>query len=454
MKKPTSRLGHIVAWTKKHQVGMAIAGLLVIGFVSRFFMFGYPNQAVFDEVYFGKFVGAYFSGAYYFDIHPPFAKLLIATFAKLMGYNPTSSFAAIGTTFTDSGYLYLRFLPSLAGALLPLVLFSIAREFGLKTRTAFLVGMLAVLDTALLAQSRFILIDSLLLLFSFTSFWLYLVWRRSKQVWVLMLAAALAGMAISVKWIALPFILLPILYEFLHHASFKRMFKILAVYTSIAVTLYVAFFAVHVSLLTKTGDGDAFMSQTYQSSLEGNPNATTNAQSTLSLPEKIIELNHEMYAANARLTAGHPYGSKWYGWPVIIKPISYWVQGNAQIWLVGNPIVWWGGAVAIIWMLVDLFTKKIPSKKMPVALFIVLGFFMAWLPFALISRVMFLYHYLIPLCFSILAIGFCLDRAEWKMQISLLLLAIAGFVLFASAAYGLELSQAFNNIRTIIPIWQ
>ena len=45
---------------------MTIAALLVIGFVSRFFMFGYPNQAVFDEVYFGKFVGAYFSGAYYF----------------------------------------------------------------------------------------------------------------------------------------------------------------------------------------------------------------------------------------------------------------------------------------------------------------------------------------------------------------------------------------------------
>lgn len=91
---------------------------------------------------------------------------------------------------------------------------------------------------------------------------------------------------------------------------------------------------------------------------------------------------------------------------------------------------------------------------MPVALFIVLGFFMTWLPFALISRVMFLYHYFIPLCFSILAIGFCLDRAKWKVQISLLLLAIAGFILFASAAYGLELSQAFTNIRNIIPIWQ
>lgn len=441
-------------WIKKHPTSVAICTLLVLGFATRFYLFGYPNQAVFDEVYFGKFVGAYFSGQYYFDIHPPFAKLLIATFAKIMGYNPTSSFATIGTVFTDNGYLYLRFLPSLAGALLPAVLFGIARELKLKTRTAFLVGMLAILDTALLAQSRFILIDSLLLLFSFSSLWLFFIWRRTRKTWILFLAAVSVSMAISVKWIALPFIILPILYEFLHHASLKRMLKIAMVYTAVAISLYTVFFAIHISLLTKTGDGDAFMSKAYQSSLEGNPNAIDNLQSTLSLPEKIWELNHEMYAANARLTAGHPYGSKWYGWPIMIKPISYWIQGNTQIWLVGNPIIWWGGSLAIIWMIIGIFTKKIAPNKLPTALFIVLSFLIAWLPFALIPRVMFLYHYFIPLCFSILAIGNCLDKTEWKMQLSFLLLAVVGYILFAPATYGLEFSTLFTTIRNIIPAWQ
>lgn len=449
-----TRLTKLSTLVRKHQVGFSIAILLALGFATRFYLFGYPNQAVFDEVYFGKFVGAYFSGQYYFDIHPPFAKILIAGFAKLMGYNPTSSFAAIGTAFTDSGYLYLRFLPSLAGALLPLALFGIARELGLKTRTAFLVGALTVLDTALLAQSRFILIDSLLLLFSFASLWLFLVWRRAGQLWVLVLAAVLAGMAISVKWIALPFILIPILYEFLHHASFKRMLKILAAYTVIAAALYLTFFAIHVSLLTKSGDGDSFMSQAYQHTLEGNTYASDVNQPSISLLGKILELNHEMYAANARLNATHPYGSKWYGWPVMIKPISYWVQDSAQIWLVGNPIVWWGGVVAIVWLVIDLVTKKINAKKLPIALLLIVCFFMTWLPFALISRVMFLYHYLIPLCFSVLVIGFVMDKVEWKLQLFLILLAMAGFVLFAPAAYGLAFSQSFTNIRNIITVWQ
>ncbi|QQS26833.1 phospholipid carrier-dependent glycosyltransferase [bacterium] len=453
MQKIRTTPANLLGWVRKHQVGVAIAVLLVASFVSRFYLFGYPNQIVFDEVYFGKFVGAYFSGQYYFDIHPPFAKLLIAGFAKLMGYNPTSSFASIGTTFTDNGYLYLRFLPSLAGALLPLVLFSIARELGLKTRSAFLVGMLVVLDTALLAQSRFILIDSLLLTFSFASLWLFLVWRRRKKLWILLLATILVSLAISVKWIALPFILIPILYEFLHHASFKRMLKILVAYLGVAITLYSLFFVIHVTLLTKTGDGDAFMSQAYQHTLVGNQYADDSSQPPISLIGKILELNREMYAANARLTADHPYGSKWYGWPVMIKPISYWIQGDAQIWLVGNPIVWWGGAIAVIWLVIDLVSKKITTKKLPTALFLLLCFFMAWLPFALISRVMFLYHYFIPLCFAILIIGFVADRIEWKAQITIILLAIAGFILFMPAAYGLAFIQAFTNIRNFIPGW-
>lgn len=449
-----TRLSKLWAFARAHQVQISIAILLTLGFVTRFFLFGYPNQTVFDEVYFGKFVGAYYSGNYFFDIHPPFAKLLIAGFAKLMGYSPTSTFAAIGTVFTDSGYLYLRFLPSLAGALLPLILFAIARELGMKTRTAFFVGMLVILDNALLVQSRLVLIDSLLLTFGFASLWLYLLARRKSKKWLYILAAVLAACAFSVKWIALPFVFLPLLYEFLNHASLKRMFKLFIVFVSVTIAVYLSFFVIHVRLLTKAGEGDVFMSQAFQHTLEGNQYASDANQPPMNLPAKIVEINREMYAANARLTATHPYGSKWYGWPVMIKPISYWVQEKAQIWLVGNPVVWWGGLVAIIWLVGDLLSRAVKPKRLPIALFITLSFFITWLPFALISRVMFLYHYLIPLCFSILIIGFVCDRLKWKTQLSLLILAAIGFGLFASVSYGLAPSDVFSAIRNVVPGWQ
>jgi dolichyl-phosphate-mannose--protein O-mannosyl transferase len=40
-------------------------------------------------VHFGKFIGGYISGHYFFDIHPPFGKLLIALVAYLGGYRTT-----------------------------------------------------------------------------------------------------------------------------------------------------------------------------------------------------------------------------------------------------------------------------------------------------------------------------------------------------------------------------
>lgn len=454
-KQPSSRYHvKIIKYIRSHSVGFSIVLLLTLGFITRFWLFGYPNQTVFDEVYFGKFVSSYFTGQYFFDIHPPFAKLLIAGFAKLMGYNPTSSFASIGTEFSDNGYLYLRFLPSLAGALLPLVLFGIARELGFKTRTALIIGMLVVFDTALLAQSRFILIDSLLVLFGFASLWLFLIWRRRKIFIFLLLATILAGMAISIKWIALPFIFLPVLYEFINYASVKRIIKILAIYCGVPLILYLAFFTIHISLLTKSGDGDAFMSPAYQHTLEGNAYATDDSQPNKSLPSKIYELNHEMYSANNRIAGGHPYGSRWYGWPIVIKPISYWAQGDAQIWLVGNPFIWWSGIIAVIWLIITLFKKHMPNKKLPVALFLLLSFLVTWLPFALISRVMFLYHYFIPLCFSILIIGFFIEKISQKKQYLFIALVASSFLIFAPVAYGLTFSQLFVNIRSAILVWQ
>ena len=62
----------------RHLVG---AIFTVLGIISRFAYLNWPAEVIFDEVHFGKFVSGYIRGIYFFDIHPPLAKLLLALFA-------------------------------------------------------------------------------------------------------------------------------------------------------------------------------------------------------------------------------------------------------------------------------------------------------------------------------------------------------------------------------------
>src|SRR3989344_9156828 len=105
--------------------------LLGLGLATHFIFFSHPNQTVFDEVHFGKFISGYYTREYFFDIHPPLGKLMIAGFAKLFDFQPGFAFTDIGNQYPDQQYMILRFLPSLAGALLPAIIFLLALEIGL-----------------------------------------------------------------------------------------------------------------------------------------------------------------------------------------------------------------------------------------------------------------------------------------------------------------------------------
>ena len=155
--------------------------LLVLSAITHFAFFGHPNQTVFDEVHFGKFISGYFTGQYFFDIHPPLGKLLLSGVGYITGFQPGFSFANIGETFPNQQSLWLRLLPVLAGTLLPLIIFLLALELGFSSRASFLAGFFIVFENALNAQSRFILLDSFLLLFGFSALLFYFKYRRVDQ---------------------------------------------------------------------------------------------------------------------------------------------------------------------------------------------------------------------------------------------------------------------------------
>lgn len=381
--------------------------LLILAFLTRFLFLAYPTQVVFDEVYFGKFVSAYFTHEYYFDIHPPLGKLLIAGFASLFNFQANFSFGHIGDIYNPYYLFILRFLPAFFSALFTVLIYKLCLALGLSRKASFLAGFLVLFDNAILGQSKFILVDIFLLFFGFASLLFFVLARKTegKKLFAYYAVSALfAGLSLSVKWTGFSFlgiILTFLFFDFLHQLQIKKYLLRFAIFLVIPFLVYISIFVIHFNFLNKPGSGSAFMTPAF------------NNQS-LSFAEKFLELNKAMFTYNAKITAVHPYASRWFEWPLAQKPIWYWTEKDggpkADIYLAANPIVWWLAFASVIAAVILIFFKKIRKKLSPVIYLLLFGYFLNLLPFMLISRATFLYHYFASLIFGIIIFAFLCDK--------------------------------------------
>ncbi len=442
--------------------------LLLLGLATRFLYFGHPNETVFDEVHFGKFISAYYNHNYYYDIHPPLGKLIIAGFASFFDFKPEFAFSNIGDKFPNKTYLALRFLPALAGSLLPLVLFFVALRLGLSNKASFAAGLFVILENAFLTNSRLILMDSFLYIFGFLSLLFYLRYRQSDPVrhrksyiyTNLIFFGLFAALAASIKWTGLTFLALAGLAELFFIFKQRRhklgSIRKMALFFGIVPFLtYFVIFAIHFSLLPKSGMGDAFMNIRFQKTLEGNVYQNNPDIQPYGLFDKFIDLNKQMYLGNKRLTATHPYSSQWYSWPFMLRPVYFWVKDLSRIYFIGNPIIWWASTIGISMLFIGYLTTK--KERNFTSSFIIGGYILNLLPFMGIGRVMFLYHYMIALTYSILALAYLIDKEKGKKaKITLMVLIITGaamFVYFSPLNYGLPLTPDQYQNRIWIKSW-
>jgi dolichyl-phosphate-mannose-protein mannosyltransferase len=421
--------------------------LLILALATRFIFLAYPSEVVFDEVHFGKFVSSYFNHQYYFDIHPPLGKLMIAGFSSLLGFQPGQTFGQIGEQANARQLFVLRFLPALFGALLALVFYALVCVLGGSKKAAFLAGFLIIFDNAFLIESKFILVDSILYFFGFSSILVFLASRKQedglKKYLFYFVSMALAGLAFSIKWTGLSFlgiILLFSVFSFLKNISLKRFLKFFAeviVSLLLVAVIYILPFAIHFKLLYLSGPGDAFMSQSFQ---------------TKSFLDKTAELNDRMFFYNSTLAKDHPDASKWHEWPLIKKPVWYWSKDKtANIYLFGNPLVW---LPALSSLFLGFFASK---KKRWAVFFLITGFLANLLPFIMVSRIAFLYHYLPALAFAIILLSVLLDGFMEKHASFFYLylgMAILAFLAISPLSYGLPLSiKAVSVYQLIISLF-
>ncbi|KAG0215255.1 hypothetical protein BGX28_000474 [Mortierella sp. GBA30] len=246
----------------------------------------------FDEVHFGKFASYYIRGTYFFDVHPPLAKMMLGAMGYLIGYDGHFLFDNIGDNYITNNvpYIGLRALPAFLGAMTVPIVYMTMREAGFPILTCALAGFFITFDNMLVTQTRLILLDSMLVFFMVCSIYSYVKFYKQRSNpfsvnwWSWMIATGFfIAMTTSVKMVGLFTVatigvavlcdlweLLDIrrrltMQEFMSHFWARVVGLIL-----VPIVVYLFWFYVHFAILTHSGPGDDFMSTEFQETLKGN----------------------------------------------------------------------------------------------------------------------------------------------------------------------------------------
>ena len=465
--------------------------LIFFSFFTRFYRLSFPPNVVFDEAHFGLYATKYLSHQYYFDIHPPFGKLILGLVAFLTKIQPGFDFER-GTEYGSFKFIYLRGTVAFFGSLFVILIYFLVRELGFSKRAAFLASFFVLFDNAFLVQSRLILIDIFLLFFIFLSLYLYLIFKKlapfSKKWWIFgILLGFSLGAAISVKVIGFGILLLIWGWEILEEKFFskekKEIFAKIFLLFLLPIFLYFLLFCIHFSLAWQKCEKNCGWVLDWEGiwpGIERLPEYSTwsfwiskiDTPPTGNLFKKFLEVQKLMFYDFASVR-DYYWQSSWYTWPFMIRPIGYFAEKVGEkmiyIYFFGNPLVWWlslFGLLTYLYLvtrnLILKFKMNLPSNfYSPNFRLLVFGYIIFFVSFSIVPRFLLLYHYLTALTFSIIIFSVFFSEILQKLPkklsnflfFGILGLVLGSFFYFSPITYGIPLSSNALKIRTWLSSW-
>ena len=433
----------------------------------------YYNSMYFDEIYHARTGYEHAHGQYTYETtHPPLGKVFMSWCIRLMGMTPFA----------------WRFAGALCGVLMVPAIYLLAKTLLGSTLWAGLCALLLSADCMHFTQTRIATIDSfpvlfMMLMFLFMARWMKMSYyhQRLRDTFVpLALSGAFMGLAIASKWIgcygavglAVLFFSRFIglwrqgLYAERHRdedPAFVRAadtFRDKGIKTILACFVFFVFVPVVIYVLSYIPYLRAYGEIKW--------NLTTFA--------RIWDAQVLMFDYHKNLVAEHYFASPWYEWPLIVKPMWYYnadFKGAgmaSSILSFGNPAVWWTGLAGILFVLCySVYRNALPAlrvlpsrededdRAMPV---IAVGFLSAYLPWVLVSRLTFIYHYFASVPWIIIATALGLKylarhhrRLAYALAAVLSIAAIALFIGFYPLASGVEVPRAWCDAMNWFKGW-
>lgn len=460
-----------------------------------------PESLFWDENYHVTSAQKQLAQVMYMENHPPLGKMLIALGEWVVGANAERDASALLHTDHASqsqlppGYSFAGVrLASVLGLILatPLLYFLLLHATGSRA-VSLCFALCMPLDNALVTHGRAAMLEGIQLPFVLLSLWLFARSLRAGsevRLYHYALLGASIGLALSVKLNAAPLLLLPpalLGVELWRRRETLRLkgFSVRAL-TSGGVTvlaLSLVFFSVF--WLQIASSDRVIEGRTYKAS----PEYLSALAAGYAASPRTFALglrDHLRYIAEysdgvPRFDACKPgeNGSPALHWPLGGKTINYrWakveVDGQVKVdytYLVANPVIWLPVLAGMLLSFCLLGARLVfglqPSDPrlfgwivLMSALYV--GYMLSILQ---VERVMYLYHYFLPLCFGIvnLALVFSyvfrdsLARGDWHPKLNLLAFAglmLAGFLHFAPFTYGWPIDEGEVERRAWLKVWK
>ncbi len=385
----------------------------------------YRSETFFDEVLFIRAAKEYLSlkEPVSEETHPPLGKLIIAAGIEAFSFNP--------------------FFWRIMGVVFATMMIPVIYALGLalfKTRAAATIAAsLLSLDFIHFTMSRMGTVDTYLVFFILLStLFFYLSYDKmvgglGPDYRFILLGVACFGLAFSVKWIALfglvgEAILFLIVWLLGHSPSAGLATHLGSLVKPVAL----------IAVMIITVAGGIYLASFIPYALIGHSLSDIyNAQWSM------LAYHTEMGAYN------HPNASNWWQWPTILVPLWLYVRKLPEgvfstISAMGNPVVWWTGLVAVIISIIDSARRKWPY------LFLGVLYLSQILPYALISRYLFIYHYYAEVPILCLAVAGLIHEmwyrpGQRRYVVILLVAACIIFVAFYPVISGYPIPQWYSD---------
>ena len=398
----------------------------------------YMNSMYFDEIYHGRTAFENLRGIYpYETTHPPLGKEIIAASVYVFGMTPFG----------------WRFSGAVFGVAMLIIMYIFIKNLFGKTAVAACGALLFGFDFMRFVQTRIATIDTYGVFFILLAF--LFMYRHittdadaplKKSLAPLALSGLFFGVGCTSKWIvayagiglAVIYTIRLILLSRHYRISNRSGFRAYLVKTLLFSVVFFVIIPVIIYCLSYIPYGI------------GRNMSVANGMLWDSDYYKIIWKNQvSMLSYHSRLTEGHPYSSTPLQWIVDARPILYVynVKDNlkSSFAAFGNPVVWWGGFAAMIVMAVRAVWRR--DGK---ALFILIGYLSQLVPWLVITRVVFIYHYFPSTLFLILATAHVFNTVfesgrRYHKHVVYAYTAIAGavFAMFYPALTGIYVPKSY-----------